>query len=146
MPPSNRPRRPKRRPAWQAFVAMVAALLPAAVVSGGSLREGADQQPSGPARDCWLPQCEPSSRVGHALMLDEPRDWAEERLGRASDDAVFELPTPDPTPVPATAIPTASPTATPVPTPPVRTPGPGDPLRLWVGGDSMAEVVGQSLL
>ncbi len=112
-------------------------LVLAALLNADSLVEQAERKPFGWGRSASLAIWYPVQDVSHLLQLDLPRAVVDEATGRADarrDD--FEFPA-----EPQTA------TATTVPAEPeLRTPTATAPLRVWVGGDSMAQVFGQSLV
>ena len=129
---------------------IVGALLIAIFLNATELENEAKAKPFGTERDVWVAIWKPFSTVSRALFLHRPRAWVDEALGRNDDGSIFELPGG------ATAPPDSSkgpnqktPTPTPTPTPPaqlVRTPSLDAPLRLWVGGDSMSKVLGESVV
>lgn len=129
---------------------IVGALLIAIFLNATELENEAKAKPFGTERDIWVAIWKPFSTVSHALFLDRPRAWVDAALDRKDDGSIFELPggataTPDSSKGPNQKTPT--PTAT--PTPPaqlVRTPSLDAPLRLWVGGDSMSKVLGESVV
>jgi len=116
------------------FWVIAAALLIAVFLNASELEREAKQKPFGAERDFWVAVWKPFAAVSRALYLDKPREWADEALGRERH-ALFELPgvTPDAK-------------QTPPPGPALRTPTREDPLRLWVGGDSMSKVLGEAVV
>jgi hypothetical protein len=83
----------------------------------------------------------PLQAISEALRINEPRQWADEALGRDLEDTEFELP-------PVTVVSQRGPSgelATDPEGPAWRTPTADEPLRLWVGGDSMSQVLGESI-
>jgi uncharacterized protein len=116
----------------------------------------------------------PVQDMSDLLRLDRPRAWADEALGRDVDDEQFELPADtaaqpgqaspgeaaaapggtataqEGTAAPATGAAaqpgqagTGAPGAGPLE---ARTPTAADPLRVWLGGDSMSQVFGESMM
>jgi hypothetical protein len=96
----------------------------------------------------------PVQDVSHLLQLYRIRQLADRAAGNGDDHRGGSV-------VPAASAPTTTPKATngttpdrgapPTSAPPppdgtLRTPTAGKPLRLWVGGDSLAQVFGQSLV
>jgi uncharacterized protein len=76
--------------------------------------------------------------VSHALYLDRLRQGLKDLLGRSSDDNVnTRLPSPTTT-TPAGPTPTTL--------PPRQAYSPFHPLRLWIGGDSLGDTPGSSLI
>ncbi|HEX6313122.1 MAG TPA: DUF459 domain-containing protein, partial [Acidimicrobiia bacterium] len=75
--------------------------------------------------------------VSHFLHTDRPREWIQNTLDRAGDDDIeTALPSPTTLPVGEAATTTTIQTAF----------SPTEPMRMWVGGDSLAIVPGQSVL
>ncbi|MGY6501660.1 MAG: SGNH/GDSL hydrolase family protein [Acidimicrobiales bacterium] len=142
-------------PAGRVLLVGLVGLVLGALLSADSLVAQAQAKPFGWSRDLSLAVWEPTQRVSHALSLNRPREMLVSMLGRddGPDDG-FEFP---PAPAGDVAAPTTSTTAStdqePAPTtttvppePELRTPTAEDPLRVWVGGDSMSQVFGQSLV
>ena len=115
------------------------ALILGTLLNADALLAGAEQKPFGASRTNWLRVWRPVHYVSHALYLDRPREWLDDSLGRSRATTSFIDSQPPPTvsgpDTPATPIPSK-----------LRTPDREHPLRLWVGGDSMAQVFGQSLV
>jgi len=146
------------QPAGRVLVVMVAALVLAMLVNADALVERAERKPLGPERDRALAVWHPVQDVSHVLQLHRVRQLADWVAGNDDDDRAVS---PVPEPAPETAgqpgraeLPTpGDAAASPAPDPPtaagppdLRTPSAAEPLRLWVGGDSMAEIFGRSLL
>lgn len=140
------------------FGVMVGGLLLAVLLNAPALEQGAASMPYGRERDFWLATWKPFATVSRLLFLDEPRNLLDRALGHA-DANLFDLPAspddvPPPaetpaaahTPAPGKATPVPNPTPTPDPRPRLRTPTAAEPLRVWMGGDSMAKVLGEALL
>jgi uncharacterized protein len=150
---------PKERPLPVKRVAAigVAGLIIGALLNANAILETAKQKPFGTERDIWVAVWEPIAWVSNLFFLDEPRNMLDDALGRSGgggDDFVFppptgETPAPGATQQPGQPTPTpeqpSTPTATPTPVPP-RQPTAEEPLRLWVGGDSQAQVFGESVV
>jgi hypothetical protein len=117
------------------FWIIAAALLLAVFLNASELEREAKQKPIGGERDFWIAVWKPFAVVSQAVYLDKPREWADEALGRDPNRGVFELPGATP---PAADTPPAEPK--------LRTPTEDDPLRLWVGGDSMSKVLGEAVV
>jgi hypothetical protein len=130
------------------FAVILGALFIALLLNAPELEKEAKAKPFGTERDIWVNIWKPFSTVSRAVYLDRPRAWADEALDRKDDGAIFELPgSATPSATSATGQPTPAPS--PTPTPPaqlVRTPTLEEPLRLWVGGDSMSKILGESVL
>ncbi|MGE0602151.1 MAG: DUF459 domain-containing protein [Dehalococcoidia bacterium] len=136
-----------QRVLWVIVVALVMAVL----LNAPELEKEAKQKPFGTERDIWVAIWKPFSTVSQALYLDKPREWADQALNRDDRGSIFELPgtTATPEPTLASKNPSTTPEPTATPTPPaqlVRTPSVEEPLRLWVGGDSMSKVLGESVV
>ncbi len=146
-----------RQPAGRVLVIIVASLVLAMLVNADALVARAERQAPGRARDRALAVWHPVQDVSHALQLHRIRQVADGVVG--DDDA--EADTQDPAPTtrdsrrgPAadgareTTASTASDEAGVEPAPAaveLRAPTAADPLRLWIGGDSMAQVFGPAL-
>jgi uncharacterized protein len=145
-PPRTRPiEGTDRRPLAAGRVILVALLAIAvgALLNANGLRKTAQIQSDGWQRDLALALTEPLADVSHALYLDRPRQWLKEALGRGSDDRIVKtitIPTPG-----GTAGPGGGPSGPPKPQPRPAF-SPGKPLRVWIAGDSLVVVPGQSLL
>ena len=138
------------RAAARIVAVLVLALAMASLLNARSLRKMAEIQSPGTQRtvSIWF-----SSRLVSAssfLHLDRPRQELKNAIGRGGDDVVdtrVALPPP-----PASTTPAAHPKAHgPSPTTPKPKPVAREvytarhPLRVWVAGDSLAEVPGTSL-
>jgi lysophospholipase L1-like esterase len=140
------------QPAGRALVVMVVALVLAMLVNADALVERAERRPTGPQRDRALAVWHPVQDVSHALQLHRIRELADWAAGDDGSEAAAPAPgrgsgdrgTGDPG---GGADDAAAGTAdTPARDGEVRTPTEDEPLRLWVGGDFMAQVFGESLL
>ena len=143
-------RRAKPTSAARAFCVIVLALVAASFLNAQGLRKTAHIQSPGTERDVavWL-----TSRLADAsrfLYLDRPRHELKSAIGRGGDDVIDTRvvlgPLPEHSPAPVTTTRT--------PTPPTQHRRPpaaketytvSHPLRVWVAGDSLAEVPAQSL-
>ncbi|HSL57564.1 MAG TPA: DUF459 domain-containing protein [Acidimicrobiales bacterium] len=153
-------------PAGKVLAIALIGLLLGALLNADSLVEQAERKPFGWPRDVSLAIWEPLATVSHALALDRPRIWLDDALGRTDDDLGAEMVFPPATePTTGSGTDAAAPgsdtatdpgtgtdetpvatTPTTVPAPELRTPSAAEPLRLWVGGDSMSQVFGESLV
>ena len=143
--------RPRRRPrprtaeggrrlhsAGSAIVVCLTGLLVALLLNAPGLHKSATIQPEGWKRDVALAVTGPLDSVSGALLLDRPRRALKAALGRSEDDEVDTL--------------VAAPRTT--PPPPVATPEPAarvkftpkKKLRVWIAGDSLVVVPGESVL
>jgi hypothetical protein len=146
------------QPAGRVLVIMVLALLLAMLVNADALVERAERKPAGAGRDRSLAIWHPVQDVSHALQLHRIRDLADTLAGHDEGAPAEPLVTPRDRrraprqPVPGAAGDPAAGGAATAPgdghastAPQPRAPTAAEPLRLWVGGDSMAEVFGRSL-
>jgi hypothetical protein len=130
---------PPRRPMPVGHVLIVAliALFIGSLLNAPGIRKTALGQPVGWRRDVSTAFANPLYDVSHALYLDRLRVGFKDLLGRSGDDAV-NTKLPSPTTVP--------PGPTPTTLPPRAAFSAAHPLRLWIGGDSLADTPGQSLI
>ncbi|HEU0247729.1 MAG TPA: DUF459 domain-containing protein [Gaiellaceae bacterium] len=148
--PETRRRRPRRRTgeggrrlhsAGSAVVVSLASLAIALLLNAPGLHKSATIQSDGWKRDVALAVTGPLAGVSGALLLDQPRRLLKAALGRSDDDEIDT----------AVALPEGTPEEpagdeTPA-TPPKREKfSPGRKLRLWIAGDSLVVVPGESLL
>jgi len=124
--------------AGSAIAVSALALLVGALLNAPGLHKSAEIQPEGWKRDVALAVTEPLASVSSALLLDRPRRGVKAALGRSGDDEIDT----------EVAVPEAAPTQEPPSTPPRRREkfSPQRPLRLWIAGDSLVVVPGQSIL
>ena len=146
----HEPPRPRLLTARQAVGATTLCLLLMALLSSKQMVESAERMPFGTKRDLALHVAHGVDRVSAFLSLDRPRRILVDLTDHGDDDAggasaPVTVP-PTPTIVPGTTAPPAAVTTTtlPVATKPVISPD--RQLRLYVGGDSMARELGESLL
>jgi uncharacterized protein len=151
---SGRGPRRKLHPAGQAIVVGIGALALAAFLNAPGLHKTAESLDPGWKRSVALPLTENLETVSHYTGLDLPRRGVKAALGRSSDDDIVSaivLP-PAPPPVAPQQPPSPrqnQPPPTPAPpAPPPRKPAfsPSHPLRVYIGGDSLVVVPGNSLL
>ena len=140
--------RPRRRTAeggrrlhsaGSAIVVSLGALLVALLLNAPGLHKSATIQPEGWKRDVALAVTGPLETVSGALLLDQPRRGLKAALGRSDDDEIdTAVAAPQPTP----------PSPVPKPTgPPKRVKfNPQKKLRVWIAGDSLVIVPGESVL
>jgi uncharacterized protein len=143
-----------RQPAGRVLVIIVAALVLAMLVNADALVARAERRPPGRARDRALAVWHPVQDVSHALQLHRIRELADRVVGDDGDDEGSAPSSRDARRRPADdgareSTTTTAPDAggaegSPAPVE-LRTPTADDPLRLWVGGDSMAEMFGPAL-
>ncbi len=137
--------------AARGVVVLFLGLVLAALLEAEGLRKQAQIQPAGFQRDLALHVTRPLVSVSRALHLTTPRHELQVAIGRAGEDTIdtkvhLSLPPP------AGPLPSRKPkpaTHGPKPKSPVAQRLPvfsaSRPLRVWVAGDSLAEVPGQAL-
>jgi hypothetical protein len=126
-------------PAGKVIVVALIALLVGALLNAPGMRKNALGQPVGLKRDIAKLVATPIYDISHALYIDRLRVEFKSLLGRSSDDQVQNA-LPGPTLHPTT------PGATPTTLPPREAFTPQHMLRLWIGGDSLGDTPGQSLI
>jgi hypothetical protein len=126
--------------AGSAIAVSALALLFGVLLNAPGLHKSATIQPEGWKRDLALAVTEPLKTVSETLLLDRPRRGVKAALGRSEDDEIDT----------GVALPEqpAAPEepAEPPPPPPREKFSPKKKLRLWIAGDSLVVVPGQSLL
>jgi uncharacterized protein len=131
--------------AYKGIVVLALALLLAALLQAEGLRKQAEIQPSGFQRDVALRVTKPLVSFSRALHLTTPRHELQVAIGRGNEDRIdtqvhLTLPPPATTP-PVTSKPKPHKPSKPVT--PLFTAT--HPLRVWVAGDSLAQVPGDAL-
>ena len=142
--------------AGRAIVVSALALALASLLNAEGLRKTAQTQPEGVRRDLALHVTRPLVRVSRFLHLTTPRHELQAAIGREHEDEIdteVHLTAPPPAPIaPRGRVPTestpqrpgkAAPPAKPAPRKPVF--DAARPLRVWVAGDSLAQVPGQAI-
>ena len=109
------------------------------LLNAPGLHKSAQVQPEGWKRDVALAVTGPLESVSGALLLDQPRRGLKAALGRSGDDEID-------TEVGGPARPAPDRTPKPAPPPKRERFTPDRPLRLWVAGDSLVVVPGESVL
>jgi hypothetical protein len=127
----------------------VLALLLASLFCADSLERVAQRQPFGTTRDIELAITKPLHSVSHALFLDRPRQWLEDRAGNVDKPVASVLLPTATTAVPATTATTvlgaATTTPSTVPVVPLRrTPTPATPVKVLMAGDSLIGNISQA--
>jgi hypothetical protein len=146
-PQRRRRHRPRRRvgeggrrqqSAGAAIVVSALALALGALLNAPGLHKSASIQPEGWKRDLALAVTGPLESLSDAVLLDRPRRALKAVVGRSEDDAIDT----------DVRLPTAPPPdgAEPPSTPRRERFSPQRPLRLYVAGDSLVVVPGQSIL
>jgi len=135
----------RQMPAGYVLLALVIGLLLAGLLNAEGLARAAKEQPVGARRTVLVAFTKPLTALSSALRLHKAGDLIDRALGReraVEDVDVHRRPTPGATPSGAAQSSTSpSPNASPA----NKEPTAEDPLVLWVGGDSMAMVFGESL-
>ncbi|MEO8540562.1 MAG: DUF459 domain-containing protein [bacterium] len=138
---------------WVIAVALFIALM----LNASELEKEAKAKPYGHSRDIWVAIWKPFAVVSKTLYIDRPRAWFDDAIGRGDDGSIFQLPanSDGATEVPGSSTPDATtggsktPGATATPLKPkqlIRTPTAEEPLRVWVGGDSISKILGEALV
>jgi uncharacterized protein len=122
--------------AGRVLVVVLVALGLGLFLNADSLYSRAQALPYGWRRSVAVGVMRPVHAVSSAVRVDRPREWLEGAIGKDVDTSSDPLDT-------TTAA--ASVAVRPPPPVSLRRPAAAAPLRLWVGGDSMAQVFGQSL-
>ncbi|HEX9995390.1 MAG TPA: DUF459 domain-containing protein [Acidimicrobiales bacterium] len=131
--------------AGHVLVAILVALLLGALLNADSLWAKAQQQPYGWRRTVAVSAMRPVHAIADVTRLDRGRAWLEDALGREPSGPTGPPPeVHTDTTLPAESA--APVTTVPPPPPKVRQATAAEPLRVWVGGDSMAQVFGESFL
>ena len=145
----TRRRRPRRRvgehgrrlhSAGSAIAVSLAALVVGALLNAPGIHKSAQIQPEGWKRDVALAVTAPLASASGALFLDQPRRALKAALGRSADDEVdtaVVVPAPTEPPTGGSGAPSA---------PSRERFTRSRPLRVWVAGDSLVVVPGESLL
>lgn len=135
-------------PAYRGIVVLGLALVFASLLQAEGLRKQAEIQPAGAQRDVARAVTRRLISISRTLHLTTPRHELQAAIGRGSEDRIdtevhLRLPPPaGPLPQPAAATTKRKPHARPAPKPVFTA---AKPLRVWVAGDSLAEVPGQAL-
>jgi hypothetical protein len=128
--------------AGRGIVVLFVGLLLAAVLQAEGLRKQAEIQPAGFQRDLALDVTRPLVGVSRALYLTTPRHELQVAIGRADEDRI-DTQVHLTLPPPAGPLPQPRHTGTHVPRKPQFTAV--KPLRIWIAGDSLAQIPGQAL-
>lgn len=120
-------------------VVTLAAILLSALLNSAQLVTTAKRLPFGTERTIALRLADANHDVARFLWLDRPRHELDVAFGHAPRPTPTVSPQPSPSPTPS-----GSPSPSPSPTP--THPTAAHPLRLYIGGDSMADQVGEGFL
>ena len=137
-------RRRRRRPgaehsAGHVLVVMLAGLLLGALVNADAMVERAERKPFGSGRDRSLAIWHPVQDVAHVLQLHRLRDLGDRVVG--DDDGPGSSGGEPAPPVSTTTVPPHEDLP-----PELRAPTATDPLRVYIGGDSIVRDAGESFL
>jgi hypothetical protein len=122
-------------PAGHILIVGIVCLLLGSLLNAPGIEKTAQSQPIGWRRDIGRAFAEPLADISHFLHTDRPREWLQSALGREGDDEI-SVSLPSPTTLPESATTTTIKTEF----------SPEDPMKIWVGGDSLAIIPGQSVL
>jgi hypothetical protein len=138
-------------PAGHALVVAALALLLGGLLNAQGIYKAAYNQPSGFKRDLGLAFAGPARDVSHALLLDRPRQWLKNAIGRGDDDRIDVS-----TALPAAQAGSGDAATTPTPAGANATPSPAVPakqaftpankLRVWIAGDSLVITPGWAVV
>lgn len=133
--PPLRRRRRGHQPAGELLIVMLAALALAALVNADAMVERAEREPFGPGRDRSLAIWHPVQDIAHVTQLHRIRILGDKIVGDddRGGDLLGAIPADDDGPALAVR-------------PELRFPSADDPLRIYVGGDSVVRDAGESLL
>ncbi len=137
--------------AYRGIVVLGLALVLAALLEAEGLRKQAEIQPAGAQRDVAVAVTKRLVTVSRAMHLTTPRHELQVAIGRRNEDTIdtqvhltlpppagpLQRPKPKPDPVKR-----HRPTAAPPPKPEFTS---AHPLRVWVAGDSLAQIPGDAL-
>jgi hypothetical protein len=135
--------------AYKGVVVLLLALVLAALLEAEGLRKQAEIQPSGVQRTIALDVTRPLVSFSRALQLTTPRHELQVAIGRGDEDKIdtqVHLTLPPPAgPLQRKPPKKPKPSARRRAAPPKPLFTAAHPLRVWVAGDSLAEVPGQAL-
>ena len=126
-------RHPGEQPAGRVLLTMVLALGIAALVNADALVDRAERKPLGAERDRSLMVWHPVQDVANVAQITRLRDLGDWLVG--NEDEGGAPVTSDPTDVPADAV-----------RPTLRPPSEDQPLRVYIGGDSIIRDAGDAFL
>ena len=139
------------RPAGHVLITLFIGFGLASLLLAPKLASLAKDQPFGAKRDVLVALTKPLTAVSSLLRLDKPAAAVQSALGRAKSQEQSGLatrPHPSGTPTSSSSTPPGGATSPPGGNPPPGsfTPTRKNQLAMWVGGDSMAMIFGQSLV
>jgi hypothetical protein len=134
-------------PAYKGFVVLALGLFLAALLQAEGLRKQAEIQPAGFQRNLAIDVTRPLVSFSRALHLTTPRHELQVAIGRGDEDRIdtqVHLTLPPPAgPLPSRPKPKPSKRGTTADVKPLFTSE--HPLRVWVAGDSLAQIPGDAL-
>lgn len=126
------------QPAGHLLLVMVAALVLGALINADAMVARAEHKPLGPDRDRSLYLWHPVQDIAHITQLHRLRMLGDLLVGDEGDDGRgTDL---------ASAVPRGSERSLPHVRPALRSPTVTDPLRVYIGGDSVVRDAGESFL
>lgn len=134
--PPHRP--PGRMPAGHVLLVVVVSLVLGLLLNAQDILATAERQEAGWQRSIGVAVMKPIAAVTDFLFIDTPRNVIDTALGRGE-------PAPTPTTTTAITTPVAAQVTTTTTLPGRRTVTAADPLRLFIGGDSMVGQFGPML-
>ena len=132
------PRGQATMPAGKVLIVMLVCLLSWGLIYAPSLKRSSEAQPLGTRRSVSLLLLKPLAAISNVLQLTRVTNGVSNALGKDPNAAGA----PDPLPPIDFGTGTPKPSKAPVKTEPIRTPTPGDKLRVAVVGDSLAAGLG----
>jgi uncharacterized protein len=135
-PRTRRP--PGRMAAGHAILVVLVSLMVGLLLNASDILATAERQEAGWQRTVGVALMKPIAAVSDVLFIDTPRNLIDSALGRSEPD-------PEPAPTTTTVVQAAAPSTTTTTIAQRRTVTAADPLRLFVGGDSMVGQFGPML-
>ncbi|MFL6206540.1 MAG: DUF459 domain-containing protein [Acidimicrobiales bacterium] len=129
------PSLPGEQPAGRVLLTMVVALVLAALVNADALVDRAESKPLGPARDRSLMIWHPVQDVADISQISRLRDLGDWLVGNEDEGGAGIPVAAGPTDVPDDAV-----------RPTLRPPTADEPLRVYIGGDSIIRDAGDAFL
>jgi hypothetical protein len=129
----------KGMPAGRVIGVMVVALAIGLILNAPDIQRTADRQEAGWRRDVAIAMIQPFDWFSRTLRLDTPHNLIDAAIGRPADL------NPAATTTTTTAVPVATPETTTTTAPSRREITAADPLRMFIGGDSMVGQFGPML-
>lgn len=134
----------RKIPAGIVLIVVVTALLLGLLLNAPDILRTAQRQEPGWQRSIGVTLMEPIAEASHILFLDRPRALIDDLLNRSRPPLEATAPSPSVPSAPTTTAPLAS-TSTTVAEAVRRTVSEEDPLRMYIGGDSLVGQFGPML-